>query len=354
MNYSSEVINSINGSLKDDLSKIIFMNRLLFSYTGDYYYIKRIVLTTDYGMHIYNRLFENNRNNRSIGIFGAGRVGRKLPLIFDDIRFECFIDNNKGGTLCDGLPVICLDEFLNRYKDGIIVIAMWFDYDVVERQVKASGVPDDRIINYGSAHVNLGESYQYFDLKELWNKTYNKEVLIDGGGYDGNNTKTFLSKIKDLYDKSGFAFVCEPESEKYGKIQETLCDYDDQYTILSKGLWNCKSEVLFYKDNNKSKIDEEGESKLEVDKIDNLISVPVSFIKMDIEGAEYNALLGAKETIIRDMPRLAICVYHKKEDIINIPKLIMTYGNYDLYLRHYSLSDNDTVLYAIPKAEGKH
>ena len=68
---------------------------------------------------------------------------------------------------------------------------------------------------------------------------------------------------------------------------------------------------------------------------------------MDIEGAEIPALKGA-EMIIRDVkPKLAISIYHRPEDIIEIPELLLQYrSDYQFYLRHYSLHAYDTVLYA--------
>ncbi len=73
----------------------------------------------------------------------------------------------------------------------------------------------------------------------------------------------------------------------------------------------------------------------------------VTFIKMDIEGAEYDALCGARKIIASQKPKLAICVYHKAEDIIEIPRLILDINpDYKFALRHYSLFDTETVLYA--------
>lgn len=69
---------------------------------------------------------------------------------------------------------------------------------------------------------------------------------------------------------------------------------------------------------------------------------------MDIEGSEMEALKGAENTIGKYKPRLAICVYHKPEDIIEIPlKILELNPEYKLYLRHYSYIHTETVLYAI-------
>lgn len=74
----------------------------------------------------------------------------------------------------------------------------------------------------------------------------------------------------------------------------------------------------------------------------------VTFIKMDIEGAELKALMGAEKIIREQKPKLAISLYHSPEDICTIPQYLMRVRqDYKYYLRHYSLFDTETVLYAI-------
>ena len=79
-----------------------------------------------------------------------------------------------------------------------------------------------------------------------------------------------------------------------------------------------------------------------------LFRSPVTFIKMDIEGSEYQAILGAEKMITSHKPKLAISVYHKPEDIWQLPLLIYRFNHeYKFYLRHYSFGNNETVLYAL-------
>ena len=74
----------------------------------------------------------------------------------------------------------------------------------------------------------------------------------------------------------------------------------------------------------------------------------ITFIKMDVEGAEYEALRGAEQTIRTQRPKLAISIYHKPEDILDLPQLLLSYQpEYRFYLRHYCIFNNETVLYAI-------
>ena len=71
-------------------------------------------------------------------------------------------------------------------------------------------------------------------------------------------------------------------------------------------------------------------------------------IKMDIEGAELDALYGAKNTIRKYKPLLAICVYHKREDMLTIPQYIKSIvPEYRFFLRAYEKTATELVLYAV-------
>ena len=72
------------------------------------------------------------------------------------------------------------------------------------------------------------------------------------------------------------------------------------------------------------------------DSVDNAITEPVSFIKMDIEGAEKKALDGAKETIKKYKPKLYVCAYHRNEDFFALPEKILSLNpDYNIFLRHH-------------------
>ena len=92
----------------------------------------------------------------------------------------------------------------------------------------------------------------------------------------------------------------------------------------------------------------EGNDTVYLTSIDSVVKDErVTFIKMDIEGAELKSLMGAKNTITKNKPRLVICVYHKPEDICEIPEYILSLvPEYRFYLRHYCSVGSETVLYA--------
>ncbi|OOB79506.1 MAG: FkbM family methyltransferase [Epulopiscium sp. Nuni2H_MBin001] len=85
---------------------------------------------------------------------------------------------------------------------------------------------------------------------------------------------------------------------------------------------------------------------INVDSLDNVLrDTEVTFIKMDIEGAELQALMGAKQIIKKYKPQLAISIYHKPQDIFELPMYVKSLvPEYKLYLRHYSYHYVDTVL----------
>ncbi len=114
-------------------------------------------------------------------------------------------------------------------------------------------------------------------------------------------------------------------------------------------MWS-ENTVLRFDSNGSSSvmISDTGTIEIETGTIDEQCDKIPTFIKMDIEGAEYEALLGARKTISEHKPKLAISVYHKPEDIIELPKLILDLNpGYKLWLRHYSFGENETVLYGL-------
>lgn len=80
--------------------------------------------------------------------------------------------------------------------------------------------------------------------------------------------------------------------------------------------------------------------------------IEVGFIKLDVEGAEMDVLQGAQKTIKRDKPFLALCVYHRRGDVLTMMRYINSLvPEYQFWLRHYGPMGIETVLYASAKCE---
>jgi hypothetical protein len=115
-------------------------------------------------------------------------------------------------------------------------------------------------------------------------------------------------------------------------------------------VWNETTELKFNSEGTMAScVSDAGNTIVEVDTIDNILQGQrATFIKMDIEGAELNALKGAEQTIKKYKPKLAICVYHKADDFTTIPQYIKSLvPEYKLYFRVHRCSPQESVLYAV-------
>ncbi|MER2108709.1 MAG: FkbM family methyltransferase [Solibacillus sp.] len=185
-------------------------------------------------------------------------------------------------------------------------------------------------------HVNN----QYF--QPFMKDTY--DGFIDCGAYDGDTIESFV-KFQNFSYKNIYAI--EPDLQNVQKLKEKYPDIQT-FTLAA---WD-KNEILNFDLNGSASgkvVDTSTTSNVQGDRLDNiLLSEKVDLIKMDIEGAELKALEGCKEIIKQQQPDLAICVYHKVEDLHEIPLFIHDLNpNYTFYLRHHSRGHGETVLYAI-------
>lgn len=186
------------------------------------------------------------------------------------------------------------------------------------------------------------EHRQYFeDFLEL---NESGEVFVDIGGYDGFTTSEFIRR-SPCYKA---VHLFEPEAKNLQIAQDRLAGFKN-ISFYEMGLSDYRGEIRFNASGSCSKICEDGEQIIAVGRLDDLIDNPVTFIKMDIEGAESRAIAGASETIRKYQPRLAIAAYHKKDDLWRIPEQILAIrDDYQVYLRHYTEGIAETVLFFIP------
>lgn len=118
-------------------------------------------------------------------------------------------------------------------------------------------------------------------------------------------------------------------------------------------MWSENTVMHFDERGNEcSAITEHGEGRvcdIKVVSIDSLEECSsATYIKMDIEGAEANALKGAENIIKKNHPKLAISIYHKDEDMIELPLYIHELvPQYRMYIRQHSHTFFDTVLYCV-------
>lgn len=183
---------------------------------------------------------------------------------------------------------------------------------------------------------------QYFDREII--PPIKNITFLDGGGYVGDTASEVIKNYPDFKK----IYLIEPIPENIRIAKRELGGYEN-IEFLTCGISDKKETLSFNEEKSFSAIYGSGTQSVEVDTIDNIVKERVDYIKLDIEGAEQNAIDGAKETIQKYKPILAICVYHKAEDWHKIPqKVLAIESDYKLYLRHYMEGIFETVMYFIP------
>jgi FkbM family methyltransferase len=170
------------------------------------------------------------------------------------------------------------------------------------------------------------------------------EVFVDVGGFDGYTSLEFIKRCPEY--RSVYFF--EPELKNMDIAKSRLSEHEN-VNFLQKGLSNKKDTVRFSIGGSASVISADGEIEIKVGALDNMIGGKVTFIKMDIEGAEGLAIDGARQTIATNHPKLAICVYHKPDDMWKIAEQVLSIReDYKVYLRHYTEGVTETVMFFVP------
>ena len=174
--------------------------------------------------------------------------------------------------------------------------------------------------------------------------------MLELGSFKGEDLKRFLLRSK----KIDSAFCFEPDIENYRDlvIQVQKLELPNVFP-LPIGAWNETSQLNFESNGQSdARVSELGENSILVVRMDELIgSSEINYIKMDIEGAEIPAIEGLNDTISQQNPHLAISVYHKPTDLLEIPMKVneIAPGAYNFFLRVYGHQTFETVLYCIPK-----
>jgi FkbM family methyltransferase len=181
------------------------------------------------------------------------------------------------------------------------------------------------------------------------------DIVLEGGGCYGDTALYFAHRTGAEGQVHSFEFI--PSNLAIMKRNlELNPDLESRVVIARYPLWNLTGETVYINENGSaSRVSSEKlggcDSSAETITIDDYMTkhnLPrVDFIKMDIEGAEENALIGARNTICSYSPKMAICLYHSLGDFVRLPRILDQYcPSYKFYIKHATMHAEETVLFA--------
>jgi FkbM family methyltransferase len=173
--------------------------------------------------------------------------------------------------------------------------------------------------------------------------------MVDGGAYTGDTLESLLRHNYPVESFHGF----EPDLDNFRQLRENVsrCLPEGESSLWPCGMWSKTTRLNFSEGGgSSSKLSESGGSQVPVVALDDVLhGQPINLIKLDIEGAEADALQGARRIIQTYRPGLAVCLYHYPQHFWSIPTLVADLNlGYTLHCRAYAQSTFETVLYAVP------
>jgi FkbM family methyltransferase len=341
---------------------------------------------------ILDRITDRPKLTGPFVLFGAGHFGRETLKLLraNGIEPVAFSDNDteKWGTTIDGLDVESPVAAACRYDHATFVVTIYGGLPVRE-QLKDMGLKAVGVASLDVRHGAIDAPAKLLPHREdimraadIWadersRKEYvaqiqfrairfdsllphddpkdiyfpvdlfrltDDETFVDCGAYDGDTVKSFLGRVNDHRR----IVAIEPDEKSFEKLLA--------FSVPKLSTCGCilgerdGMEVFEGNGTECSRVSDDGQWQ-PCDTLDNILEpfVPPTIIKMDIEGSELAALKGGAETIRKHKPILAVCLYHRPEDLWTIPLYVRSLcPDYSLYLRRYSDDCWEQVLYAVP------
>lgn len=216
-----------------------------------------------------------------------------------------------------------------------VVVKNWFDFHVAGTGYREIFSPDQY---FCPAIITLRED----------------EAFVDAGAYNGDTLMEFIERSQARF-QAVFAFELDRHNFHEMEIAVAGLDPDirNRIRLFNLGLLDCEKDVAYEAGGSGKQstcinmIGPSGETGRVAPLTRILEKQRVTFIKMDIEGAEVEALRGASEIIETQKPQLAVCVYHRPQHLWEVPLFLKALvPEYRIFLRHHSPLEYETVCYA--------
>jgi FkbM family methyltransferase len=349
-------------------------------------------------------------HTRPIVLFGCGILGRRTSVVLAKVhrRPTAFADNNpaRWGETIDGIPVLSPEAAAAAHGKTALFVVTIYNGAAARAQLQALGC--QYTLHFATFYHALGDLLlPWYDLDDpaetlaaraeiieaatLWTDNASRaeyigqlawrlglitpnlpphdpplqcyfpddlftfgedDLVVDCGAFDGDTLRLFLghgSRARYL------GFEPDPQSyESLAQFVETLPAEVRRRVAIRQCAVGSKTQMQPFEASGSvaSVVSVIGNTRVQAFTLDDLLkSKQANFVKMDIEGAELDALSGARRMLARDRPILAIAAYHRASDLWNIPRLIkLIVPEYNLHLRRYAEDCWELVCYAIPSS----
>jgi len=337
---------------------------------------------------------------------GLRRLGIE-PLAFSDNSRDLW------GQNIDGLAVLPPDEAVRRFGlKAAFIVAIWSDtigHPVEDIRRQLTGYGPAQVISFAFLYWKYPTTFlPYFSLDlphktmdqaaeiraawGLWSDLYSKreflaqlrwrlqfdfsqchhpiageqyfppdlfplskdEVFVDGGAFDGDTIRQFLRHT--LMEFSEIA-AFEPDLANFEKLKQYVLSLNEhvrkKIALYPLALGSHKGKVCFDAAGTiQSAIKAEGDSMIEVAALDDVLEgKKPTFIKLDVEGYELEALAGARKTLSECCPVIGVSAYHHFDHLWKIPLFLSSLSDqYAYYLRPYAKPTWELLCYAVPKS----
>lgn len=217
---------------------------------------------------------------------------------------------------------------------------------------------ESRDIIHNRCKTFLTGDLSYIDKNEINSHSYfsqdfypisSDEVLFDCGAFTGDTIEDFVTFTNKKYKK---IVAFEPDEKNVKRLNAFVNNKIENVVVIQKATGDKNGKVSFLNNGNMfSKTvdvkDSSDELSVDIVRLDNYIDYHPTLIKMDIEGAELDSLIGATQIIKTQKPKLAICIYHMPFDFYEIPKFLKSLvPEYKFKVRQHEPGFCETVLYA--------
>jgi FkbM family methyltransferase len=281
-------------------------------------------------------IYQGAAVRHQLASLGCRRIAHFVPLFWK--YADCFIPQSgielphrivEQCTAIRSCYAALADDFSKRELCEQLEWRYWLDDSVLSPALAAPGI--------------------YFPMDLL--SPNHREVFVDCGAFDGDSLGSFHEHWGGKF-RQAFCFEPDPANRAALASNVETMHLGDRVTTLPYAVGNMNGAISFSCTGSAAShvTGAERVPAIECRRLDD-IEWPLTptYIKMDIESAEPEALTGAAKLLRRHHPVLAVCTYHRSEHLWQIPNLIRSIApEYHLFLRRYAEDCWEGVCYAIP------